>query len=171
MKRAEQVLVNLLKERKFNIAFAESMTCGLIAHKLGTVSGTSEVLAGSIVCYSEHVKTETLGVSKKLIKIYTAESQQVADALVKNLKKTITANIYASIVGLASEGGSETKSKPVGTVFFSVLIGKKLFRMKKKFNGSPMQIKERACENLFRFISKNVKIYHGDMENTKIHRD
>ena len=157
MKRPEQLLVNLLKEKKLNISFAESMTCGLAAHKLGTVAGTSEVFEGSIICYSEDVKTRLIKVKKKLIKKFTAESKEVADALAKNLKKIIKSDIHAGIVGLASEGGSETKAKPVGTVFISVLFKKKLFRLRKKFNGSPLEIKEKACAELFRFVVRILK--------------
>jgi nicotinamide-nucleotide amidase len=157
VRRTEQILVNLLKERKLRISFAESMTCGLAAHKLGTVSGTSEVLSGSIVCYSEEVKIKVLRVSKRLIDKHTAESQQVADALAKNLNKIIPSDINAAIVGLASEGGSETKSKPVGTVFYSVFFKKKQFGLRKKFNGSPREIKEKACGELFRFVLRVLK--------------
>jgi len=44
MKRAEQILANFLKENGLTISFAESITCGLASHKLGSVSGTSEAM-------------------------------------------------------------------------------------------------------------------------------
>jgi|SRR6185436_6630629 len=157
MKRAEQILVNFLKENNLTIALAESMTCGLAAHKLGTISGTSDVLKGSVVCYSENVKTGLLKIKKQLIDKHTAESQKVTDALVLNLSKIITANIHGAVTGLASAGGSETRSKPVGTVFYSLLYKKRLYRMKMKFNGSPLKIKEKSCEHFFKFITKTLR--------------
>ncbi len=157
MKRAEQILANFLKENKLTIALAESMTCGLAAHKLGTISGTSDILEGSIICYSEHVKTGLLKIKKQLLDKHTAESQIVTDGLALNLSKIITADIHAAITGLAAPGGSESRSKPVGTVFYSVLYKKRLYRMKKKFNGSPLTIKEKACDHLFKFITKTLK--------------
>jgi nicotinamide-nucleotide amidase len=66
----------------------------------------------------------------------------------------ITADIYAAITGLASEGGSETKTKPVGTVFLSVSIGKKRYRFRKKFNGPPLEIRKKACAFLFTTIHR-----------------
>src|ERR1051325_1459132 len=110
MKRPEQALADLLKENELTIAFAESMTCGLAAHKLGTVPDTSEILMGSIVCYCEDVKCGILKIKKQLIKKHTAESQIVTDLLAKNLKKLIKADIHAAITGLASHGGTETKT-------------------------------------------------------------
>ena len=56
MKRPEQLLANLLKEKKLTIALAESMTCGMVAHKLAAISGTSDILMSSIVCYNKKVK-------------------------------------------------------------------------------------------------------------------
>jgi nicotinamide-nucleotide amidase len=157
MKRPEQILANLLKERGLTIAFAESMSCGLLAHKLGSIAGTSDVLMGSMVCYCEDVKCSALKVNKQLIKKHTAESQIVTDALAKNLKKLIKADIYAAITGLAAEGGSETKTKPVGTVFYSFLYKNKKYKLKKHFRGSPLQIKEKACAEFFKFMTKEIK--------------
>lgn len=157
MKRPEQLLATFLKNNNLTIALAESMTCGLAAHKLGSISGTSDVLAGSIVCYSKNVKTDLLEVSKKLIKKYSLESQQVTNALALNLSKTIRADVHAALTGLAASGGSETKSKPVGTVFYSFLFRGKLYKMKKKFNGSPLEIKEKACGYLFKTVVGQLK--------------
>jgi len=72
MKSITNKLVKLLLEKKLTIAFAESMTCGLITHQLNTVKGTSQVLKGSVICYSEEVKKNLLSVSSKLIEKHTA---------------------------------------------------------------------------------------------------
>ena len=128
MQKSNNRIVKFLKENNLTIAFAESVTCGLAAHQLSVVKGTSEVLKGSIVCYDEKVKCNLLKVPQSILKKYTAESQQVTEAMTKNLKKLISADIYAAVTGLASDGGSESKSKPVGTVFFSVLFRNKLYK-------------------------------------------
>jgi nicotinamide-nucleotide amidase len=156
MKRPEQMLANALKEKNLTIALAESVTCGLITHKLGSISGTSDILSGSIVCYNEEVKTGLLRVSKKLIDRHTAESQQVTDALVMGLRKVIPADIHAATTGLAAPGGSETKSKPVGTVFLAVSFKDKLYKRRKRFYGSPLQIKQKAAAELFKFIAEKI---------------
>lgn len=157
MKSTTNKLVKLLLEKELTIAFAESMTCGLITHQLNTVKGTSQVLKGSVICYSEEVKKNLLNVPSKLIEKHTAESIEVTNALAKNLKKLISADICAAITGLASSGGSERKSKPVGTVFYSMLYKNKIYKQKKSFRGTPLEIKKRACENFYKFIYKNIK--------------
>src|SRR5690349_18327269 len=47
LKKTNRLMKTLLA-KKMTIAFAESVTCGLAAHQLSTVKGTSEVLQGSI---------------------------------------------------------------------------------------------------------------------------
>jgi nicotinamide-nucleotide amidase len=77
---------------------------------------------------------------------------EVTEGLAKNLSGLMKANVYAAVTGLASEGGSETKEKPVGTVFFSVVYKRKPYNARKLFRGSPSEIKEKACLELYRLI-------------------
>ena len=152
MKKHSQLLVTTLKDHQLTLALAESMTCGLAAHRLSGCIGTSDVLKGSIVCYSPELKCGLMQVSEKMIDTYTCESKEVTEALVKNLSKVVKADVYAAITGLASPGGSETKEKPVGTVFFSIRKGKKIHNYKKALQGSPLEIKKKACETLYKLI-------------------
>jgi PncC family amidohydrolase len=157
MRSAAEKLGQLLLKSNLTLAMAESISCGCASNDLGNVEGTSLFFKGSIVCYNEEVKTELIGISKTLLKTHSAESQQVTDALALKLKKLIDADIHAAVTGLAAPGGSETAEKPVGTVFISVLNKGKLYKMQRRFYGSPQEIKEKACKTLFQFIYKCVK--------------
>lgn len=157
--KINNTLVRLLLKNELTIAFAESVTCGMAAHQLSTVIGTSSVLKGSIVCYHESVKKDLFKVPAGVIRKHTTESQQVTNLLVKKLATLIDADIYAAITGLAAPGGSETKTKPVGTIFFSVLYKRKLYTLRKKLTGTPTRIRKKACNNLYQFI---LDILHSD---------
>ena len=146
-----------MKAQGLTIALAESVTCGLASHQLNIVKGTSEILIGSVVCYNEQVKTGLLKVSPALVKTFTTESQEVTDELAKKLNKLFAADLYAAITGLAAPGGSETKSKPVGTIFFSLFFQQKLYSRKKRFYGSPLEIKRKACRELYQMILVQIK--------------
>lgn len=126
-------LVKELQKHHLTLMLAESVTGGLMAHQLASVKGVSDVFHGSIVCYAECIKTDFLGVSSKLIEKYTAESQIVTDHLARELKKMNSADICAAVTGLAAAGGTETKGKPVGTIFFSIVYRNRLHRRKKYF--------------------------------------
>ena len=98
-----------------------------------------------------------MGVSKKAIGKYTCESMEVTKILANNLSKLVRANVYAAITGLASDGGTETKEKPVGTVFLCMKYKNKIYQERKLFRGSPTEIKEKACLEVYDFILSQVK--------------
>ncbi|MBS1618743.1 MAG: CinA family protein [Bacteroidetes bacterium] len=150
-------LVQTLRKKGLTVALAESMTCGLAAHQLSTCIGTSEILLGSIVCYSPLVKTSLLGISEGTINKYTAESQEITDQLARKLRRLIKADICAAVTGLAAPGGSETSGKPVGTVFISVLYRNKLHSERKLFRGTPTEIRKKASRALYQFILRTLK--------------
>lgn len=139
------------------MALAESVTCGMAADKLSSCKGISEVLKGSLVCYTPEVKHDLLGVPWKLINACSCESMEVTRAMLKGLSKKLPADIMAAVTGLASEGGSETKHKPVGTVFFCVKYGKRELKERKVFKGTPAEIRKKACRNLYRLILSILK--------------
>ena len=152
MHRPVNKLIHQFNERGLTLALAESATCGLATHQLSTVRGTSNVLMGSVICYNESVKSSLLSISPALIKRHTAESREVTDALVKNLKRLFKVNVYAAITGLASPGGSESKDKPVGTIFYAVLYKQQLHSTRMRFLGSPMEVKKKACDHLYKYL-------------------
>lgn len=152
MNKEVGLFVRTLKSKDLRVAFAESVTCGLAANILSTYKGTSEILAGSVVCYTPESKKSLLRISQQLIDRCTCESQEVTDALAKKLSSFIDAEIIATVTGLASEGGSETEEKPVGTIFFSVIYQNKLYHCEKLFRGKPLEIRKKACHFLYRYI-------------------
>ncbi len=156
MQRAVNRFVKTLQEKALTIAFAESVTCGMATQKLSIYKGTSDVLAGALVCYSPEVKKACLGISQNMIDHYTSESMEVTVELAKNLSRLIKADIHAAITGLASPGGSETKAKPVGTVFLCFTYKGKIYKRRIRFYGSPSDIREKACLELYEFILEKI---------------
>ena len=103
------------------------------------------------------MKTQLLGVPARLIKKFNAESPQVTARMSEGLRQMKVADICAAVTGLASDGGSENKRKPVGTVFYSVSWKGRKYQLRKQFRGTPLFIRKRACEELYAFILKLVK--------------
>lgn len=57
-----------------------------------------------------------------LIEKYTPESAEVTKEMAIRLKKMMGADAVVSVTGLTTSGGSEGPGKPVGTMFYCVLI-------------------------------------------------
>lgn len=120
-----------LKKAGKTIATAESCTGGNIAHQITLVPGSSQYFKGSVVCYANEVKINTLGVSFQDIQQYGAVSETVARQMAEGARKRLNTDFAIATTGVAGpDGGSD--EKPVGTVWIAVAdstgtIAKKCF--------------------------------------------
>lgn len=115
----ETVVGKLLLAKNKTIATAESCTGGLIAHLLTTKSGSSAFFDGSVVSYSNKVKSNVLGVNETILKEHGAVSEPVVLQMVKGVLQTIGSDYALAVSGIMGPtGGSE--EKPVGTVWIAV---------------------------------------------------
>lgn len=142
-------IVRKIQTSKLTIAFAESATAGMLASEIVKAKGTGTVFLGSIVTYNESVKQILLGVKKKTLELYTAESQQVTNEMVMGLHKLLKADICIAVTGLAETGASETDNKPVGTVFFSMYYKDKIEEYREIFDGNSESVRKKATEFIF----------------------
>jgi nicotinamide-nucleotide amidase len=108
------------------------------------------------VTYNATLKSRVLKIPEDIIEKHTAESRMVTVLMAKNLSRQLKADVSVAITGLDSPGGSETKDKPVGTVFIAVFYEGKTHYEKKLFRGSPQQVRKKATEEMVRFVMKVV---------------
>lgn len=101
------------------IVTAESCTGGLVAGAITEIAGSSAVMQGGFVTYSNETKIKTLKVSEELIDTFGAVSIAVAWAMAQGALKRSSADIAVAISGVAGPDGG-TAQKPVGTVVFAV---------------------------------------------------
>jgi nicotinamide-nucleotide amidase len=130
----------LMAEKGLRIAFAESATAGWLCSEFALTPHSGAVLMGGITCYDASLKESLLGVPHDLIMRCTPESQEVTDELAQRLRHLINADICIGVTGLTTAGGSETAEKPVGTMFVSAIIGKRLISCRWQFRGSCEEI-------------------------------
>ena len=103
------------------IATAESCTAGLLAARLTDLAGSSAYVAGGVVAYANEAKVDLLGVDAALIDEHGAVSQEVAEAMAAGALRRFNADTAVAITGIAGPGGG-TADKPVGTVWFCVML-------------------------------------------------
>ncbi len=114
----EDVVYKLLSENNLTISFAESCTGGMISSKFVDIPGVSKVYKGSIVAYSNEVKTTLLKVPESIINTYGAVSEECVKSMAENVRILLNSDFSIAVSGIAGPTGG-TEIKPVGTVCFA----------------------------------------------------
>ena len=114
----EQVFA-LLAQAGEAIAVAESCTGGLLCARLTERPGSSEVVRGGLVVYSNEAKVALAGVGEDVITSYGAVSVEVAAALADGARSRLDADVGVGVTGIAGPGGG-SETKPAGLVCLSV---------------------------------------------------
>ena len=115
----EAVVAHELLQHHATIAAAESCTGGLLAERLTNIAGSSAYFLGSVVCYSNELKSAWADVPAELIATKGAVSSEVAVALAQGIRGRAGSTLGVGITGIAGPGGG-TEEKPVGTVHLAV---------------------------------------------------
>lgn len=105
--------------RGVTIVTAESCTGGLVAGALTAVAGSSVVVEGGFVTYSNAQKHSALGVSESTLERVGAVSREVAFEMTEGALAHSAATLALSTTGIAGPGGG-TATKPVGLVHIAV---------------------------------------------------
>jgi len=125
-------VIMICRERHLKVVTAESCTGGLIAAALTEVPGSSSVLDGGFVTYSNEAKHAMVGVPEDTIKDHGAVSQQTAEAMAAGALSHSRADLAVAVTGIAGPGGA-TATKPVGLVHLAAAArdGRRLHREKR----------------------------------------
>ena len=112
----EEIVLDLCRARGLRLATAESCTGGMVAQRITSVPGSSDVFVGSIVAYADEVKEEELGVPRDVLERYGAVSAETAAAMASGARERLGTEVAVSVTGVAGPGGG-TAEKPVGLVY------------------------------------------------------
>ena len=142
----EETLVHTLQQKGLTVSTAESCTGGMIAQRITSVSGSSEVFGYGFVTYWEAAKAKLVGVDPAVIAKYNVVSAPVAAQMALGAAEAAGADIGVSVTGVAGPTGGDAV-RPVGTVYLGAARGEKVY-VKKLFVSRPDRalVRERAAQ-------------------------
>ena len=108
---------------------------GLVAGRITTVAGASDVFRGAIVSYASAVKQELLHVPRGPV-----VSAEAAEAMARGVRETLRCDVGLALTGVA--GPSEQDDMPVGTLFVGVAIADEAFTRQLRLPGQREQMRQ-----------------------------
>ena len=132
-----------LRGHGYTLGTAESCTGGMIAAAITDLPGSSQIFRGSIVSYSNEIKTKFLGVSDDILENHGAVSTECVCAMVSGVAKTLNVDAAIAVSGIAGPAGG-TDEKPVGLVYIGALLHDEIVVEKHIFPGNRDSIRNRA---------------------------
>jgi PncC family amidohydrolase len=115
----EFIVGNLLRQRGWRLAIAESCTGGLIGHRITNVAGSSTYYMGSITAYAYEAKVRLLGVKWETLEKYGAVSKEVVLEMALGVRRALASDVGIAVSGIAGPGGG-TPQKPVGYTWMAL---------------------------------------------------
>ncbi len=109
------IIETLLKNQK-KLTFAESCSGGLLSYYFTKENGTSKILDGALITYSNAIKENWLAVEHKTLEDFGAVSAEVVQEMCEGALNVSSADYALSISGVAGDTGG-TELKPVGTIY------------------------------------------------------
>jgi nicotinamide-nucleotide amidase len=88
----------------------------MVAERLTSIPGSSDVFAGAVVAYSDEVKAHELGVPREVLERHGAVSAETAAAMAAGARERLGVDLAVAVTGIAGPGGGSDE-KPVGLVF------------------------------------------------------
>ena len=151
-----EIVIGLLKEKGLTLSTAESCTGGTVASRLTSVPGASEVYMGSVVSYSNDVKSRVLGVNEDVLVRNGAVSQPVVEAMALGVTGVCGTDCAIATSGIAGPGGGSAEQS-VGTVRMAVNTPSGLESKVYHFPGDRTRVVDRATTVALVTLAKSLK--------------
>lgn len=150
----EEICGALLRERGARLCVAESATGGLLGSRITSVPGSSDYFDGGFLTYSDHMKSELLGIDPALLKEHTAVSEPVAIAMAEGARKRTGSSYALSITG---EAGPESGSgQPVGVFYVGFASDSGSFAKRLQFPGDRARLRQFATQTALDILRRTI---------------
>ena len=145
MTDVKQRLADLVQERGWRFATAESVTAGLVADQAAQGSGASDWFLGGLVAYGTVVKQRLLGVQGD--RVVNAET---AAQMARGVADLLDADVTVATTGVG--GPDPQEDQPAGTVWVGVYVKGDVTTHLLQLDGDPEDVCTGAATAALRLV-------------------
>jgi len=149
------VILDRCRELRHTIAVAESCTGGMLGARLTSIAGSSDVVLGGIIAYSNEVKRDLLGVEEQSLATQGAVSEMVVREMAEGARSRARSTIGIAITGIAGPGGG-TPEKPIGTVWIAAALADGTRTVQLRLIGDREEIRRRATQSSLELVRRTL---------------
>lgn len=159
IRSAYEQLTKLLIQRGWTITSMESCTAGQVISLITDTEGSSAVVKGADVTYSNEAKIMA-GVSAQLIERYGVYSKETAIAMAQTCKAKYGSDIGIGVTGTFGNIDPENADSVPGEVYFAVAMQNEIsvYERQLKMQGSRHEYKMAAAKHIVEVLLEKVKI-------------
>jgi nicotinamide-nucleotide amidase len=150
-----------LLEAGAQVSTAESCTGGGIAEAITRIPGSSAWFEAGYVTYSNHQKTQQLGVPQALLGRVGAVSREVVEAMARGALTNSTARFSVAVSGVAGPDGGSPE-KPVGTVWICWGAAEQLIAERFQFDGDRDSVRRQTVKAALEGL---IRLTVGEIQN------
>jgi PncC family amidohydrolase len=145
-----QQLLNVLRNKHYTLAVAESLTGGLVQNLLCEISGASDVFKGGVVAYQNSVKSQQLGVEPTLLLTNGAVDPDVAYEMAVGVRKK-----FDSDCAIATTGWADGDTSP-GLAYIATITPLKSLVQQYVFSGQRNQVRAQVAQSAIDQLLRNI---------------
>lgn len=137
IRKTYQMLTQKLIDKQLTITTMESATAGQIASLITDTEGSSAILKGAFVTYSNEAKIMQ-GVPSEIIEQFSVYSRETASAMAEACRKTYSADIGIGVTGTMGNVDLENAESSVqGQVYFAIAFAGKIETFYRELSPQP----------------------------------
>ena len=148
-------ILRLLTAAGQTVAAAESLTGGLVAAALTDVPGSSLAFRGGVVAYATELKTQVLGVDKRMLDAHGPVYAPVAVAMAEGVRTRLGATIGVATTGVA--GPDPADGFPAGTVHIAVSLADDTVVRTMALTGNRDEVRRLAVERVLGLLLGRIR--------------
>jgi nicotinamide-nucleotide amidase len=148
-------VVKRLTKKRATLSVAESITGGGLAAVITEVAGSSKVFLGGVIAYADEIKVNQLDVDAKVLKKFTAVSEEVAKEMAIGVRKKFNSDYAIATTGVAGPG--KAYGQKAGTVWVAIASKKEVFAIALALSGSRDLIRHATIESALASFERILK--------------